>query len=285
MYDLAANTWIWQSPLSDNDLEPLFEKIVAMGFDGVELPIENTNDFSIKCAVRALANTGLKPIVIGVMPENRCLIACDLETIRETQNYLIECLDIATAIGSRSLCGPFYSPVGRAWTLTSTERTEIYKELVENLMPIVDHAKLLGMSVGIETLNRYETSVLNTVEQALTALEPLIGVGLGLCLDTYHLQIEERSTAEAIKRAGGNIVHVQVCGNDRGAPGGDQTDWPGVFDALRSVQYSGALGIESFTSHNASIARAASIWRPLAPTQDDLARSGLAFLKESMEIY
>ena len=145
--------------------------------------------------------------------------------------------------------------------------------------PVVEHARGSGVVIGIETLNRYETSVLNTVDQALNALGPLLGPGLGLSLDTYHLQIEERSTAAAIERAGEHVVHVQVCGNDRGAPGGDQTYWTAVFAALDRIAYEGLLSIESFTAHNASIAKAASIWRPLAPTQDDLAREGLAFLR------
>ena len=79
---------------------------------------------------------------------------------------------------------------------------------------------------------------------------------------------------------GAALVHVQVCGNDRGAPGGDQTDWAGIRSALDEVGYRGPLVIESFTADNAAIAVAASIWRPLAASQDDLARDGLAFLRE-----
>ena len=124
-----------------------------------------------------------------------------------------------------------------------------------------------------------EKPLANTVDQALTALEPLLGEGLGLALDSYHLNIEERSSADAVRAAGRHLAHVQVCGSDRGAPGGDQTDWQALVSALDEVGYDGPLVIESFTADNASIATAASIWRPLAPTQDDLARDGLAFLR------
>src|SRR5690606_12713021 len=136
-----------------------------------------------------------------------------------------------------------------------------------------------GVRIGIEPLNRYETSLVNTVDQALTGLGDLLGQGVGLALDTYHLNIEERSSAHAVRRAAEHLVHVQVCGSDRGAPGGDQTDWPQLLAALDEVGYVGALNIESFTADNASIATAASIWRPLAPTQDELATTGLAFLR------
>jgi D-psicose/D-tagatose/L-ribulose 3-epimerase len=74
------------------------------------------------------------------------------------------------------------------------------------------------------------------------------------------------------------VAHVQVCGNDRGAPGNDHTDWPAILDALAAAGYEGPLCIESFAAGNMSLARAASIWRPLERSQDAIATDGLAFL-------
>ena len=98
-------------------------------------------------------------------------------------------------------------------------------------------------------------------------------------LDVYHMNIEERGVPAAIRAAGDRVAHVQVCGNDRGTPGGDHLDWDGVAAALRDIGYGGPVCIESFTSENRTIATAASIWRPLAPSQDALATDGLAFLR------
>jgi D-psicose/D-tagatose/L-ribulose 3-epimerase len=163
--------------------------------------------------------------------------------------------------------------------MTDDERDAAYAELRTNLAPVVEHASAAGVVVGIEPLNRYETALVNTVDQGLAALGPLLGPHLGLALDTYHLNIEERSSADAVRRAGEHLVHLQVCGSDRGAPGGDQTDWPALLAALDEVDYDGPLNIESFTPDNASIAVAASVWRPLAASPDDLARDGLRFLR------
>lgn len=74
-------------------------------------------------------------------------------------------------------------------------------------------------------------------------------------------------------------MHLHVCANDRGAPGNDHLDWEGIRNALIEIEFAGMLGIESFTADNASIATAASIWRPLAASQDALAQQGLAFLQ------
>lgn len=276
---IGVNTWVWTSPLTDADLPPLLRKIADLGFDAVELPLETIGDLTAPAVVDALEGTGLMPFVVGAMAPGRDLVDAPDDVVRRTQQYLAACIDLAAAIGATRVCGPFYASTGRLWRMDDGERHRAYADLRRALEPLADRAAAAGVVLGIEPLNRYETSLVNTVEQALDALGPLLGRGVGLALDTYHLNIEERSSAGAIRAAGGHLVHLQVCGNDRGAPGGDQTDWPGIFRALDDVGYDGALVIESFTAHNASIATAAAIWRPLAPSQDELARSGLAFLR------
>jgi D-psicose/D-tagatose/L-ribulose 3-epimerase len=277
MREIGVNTWVWTSPLTDADVPGLLRRIADMGFDAVELPLENAGDLSVSVVTDALAATGLTPYVVGAMAPGRDLV--DPSCVAATQDYLRACIDLAAGIGATSVCGPFYAATGRVWRMDADERATAYADVRTHLAPVVDHALDRGVRLGIEPLNRYETSLVNTVDQALTAFGPLLGDGLGLALDTYHLNIEERSSPDAIRAAGRHLVHVQVCGSDRGAPGGDQTDWPAVVAALDEVGYAGPLNIESFTADNASIATAASIWRPLAVTQDDLARDGLAFLR------
>lgn len=280
MRPLGVNTWVWTSPLTDRQLPQLLDKVAGMGFTAVELPLESAGDLTVPAVRAALDATGLQPYVVGAMAPGRDLVVTDPGAVATTQDYLRRCVDLAAGIGAPAVCGPFYAATGRVWRLTPAEREAAYQEWRENLAPVIEHAAQAGVRVGIEPLNRYETSLVNTVEQALTGLEGLLGPACGVALDTYHLGIEERSSADAVRRAGEHLVHVQVCGNDRGAPGGDQTDWAGILAALDEVGYAGALCLESFTADNAAIATAASIWRPLAPTQDDLATDGLAFLRQ-----
>lgn len=277
MREIGVNTWVWTSPLTDAGVADLLRRIAGMGFDAVELPLENAGDLDVAVVAEVLAETGLTPCVVGAMAPGRDLV--DASCVAATQDYLRACVDFAAGIGARSVCGPFYAATGRVWRMDAEQRQAAYDDLRTHLAPVVDHALAQGVRLGVEPLNRYETSLINTVDQALTALEPLLGDGLGLALDSYHLNIEERSSADAIRAAGPHLAHVQVCGSDRGAPGGDQTDWPAFVAALDEVGYDGPLVIESFTADNASIATAASIWRPLAPTQDELARDGLSFLR------
>jgi D-psicose/D-tagatose/L-ribulose 3-epimerase len=98
-------------------------------------------------------------------------------------------------------------------------------------------------------------------------------------LDTFHMNIEEKDQAAAIRLAGDKLAHFHACGNDRGAPGDDHISWAAIIAALYEIGYDGAVVIESFTPENQTIARAAAIWRPLAESQDALAQDGLAFLR------
>jgi D-psicose/D-tagatose/L-ribulose 3-epimerase len=276
---VGISTWVWDSPLTDANLGGHLARIAALGFDAVELPLENDGDFTASAVREALESTGLTPFLVGAMAPGRDLVSATPASVERTQAYLLACVAMAASIGSPTVCGPFYAQTGRTWRMSAEQRREAYAELRRNLEPVADRALEAGVVLGIEPLNRYETSLINTVEQALEALGPLLGNGVGIALDSYHLHIEERSLAAAVRAAGEHVVHVQVCGNDRGAPGGDQTDWDGFLQALDEVGYTGPLNIESFTADNAAIAVAASNWRPLAPSQDELAARGLAFLR------
>lgn len=278
---IGANTWIWVSPLTDRDLASLAPRIAAWGFDVVELPVEDVGDWDPSRTADLLAGLGLRATVCAVMPPGRELVAADPAVVAATQDYLRRCVDLAAAVGSGVVAGPMYASVGRTWRMAPDERAAVGAALRSALAPVADHAGARGVRLGVEPLNRYETSVLNTVDQGLELLDGLPTETVGLALDTYHLNIEEQDPAAAVRRAGeaGRLAHVQVCANDRGAPGADHVDWVGLRDALRDVGYPGPLCIESFTAENASIATAASIWRPLARSQDAIATDGLAFLR------
>jgi D-psicose/D-tagatose/L-ribulose 3-epimerase len=94
------------------------------------------------------------------------------------------------------------------------------------------------------------------------------------------MNIEEKDPATAIRAAGANLAHFHACGSDRGTPGGDETDWEAIAGALLAIQFNGDVVIESFTSEVKALARAASIWRRIEPTNNEIAWKGVKFLKQ-----
>jgi D-psicose/D-tagatose/L-ribulose 3-epimerase len=133
--------------------------------------------------------------------------------------------------------------------------------------------------LAFEPLNRFETDLINVVDQGLKLIEDVGAPNLGFHLDTFHMHLEEKDSAAAVRKAGDRVFHVHACENDRGVPGTGQVDWNGVFRALREIEYQGHVVIESFTPEVKSIARAVCIWREIAPSQDAIAGEGLKFLQ------
>jgi D-psicose/D-tagatose/L-ribulose 3-epimerase len=282
VFAVGANPWIWTSPVTDKALEEILPRLRGWGFDAVELPVENPGDWSPQRVRNLLGEHGLIPAaVIAVTSPGREMVAADTATVNRTRAYFRECVELAAEVGAPSVCGPLYASVGRTWRMSPQEREAVYDQFRTSLAPVLTAARQAGVRLGVEALNRYETSVLNTVGQTLQALEGLPDT-IGIMLDSYHMNIEEADPYAAVRAAGPRLVHVQVSGSDRGAPGADHIDWDRWISSLAATGYAGTVCLESFTGENEAIAVAAAIWRPLASSQDALARNGLAHLRAVM---
>jgi D-psicose/D-tagatose/L-ribulose 3-epimerase len=279
VYAIGVNPWVWASPVDDEALAELVPRIAAFGFDAVELPIEQPGDWDPLRTRDLLAAHGLvAAAVCAVTPPGRELVDAPPSVVEATAAYLKTCVDSAAAVGAPCVGGPVYASVGRTWRMSAVARAACQVDFRRALAPVAEHAGERGVSIGVEALNRYETSVVNTVEQALELIDGL-PPNVGLMIDSYHMNIEETDPYGAVRVAGPHIKHVQVSGTNRGAPGADHFDWPGFFTALAATGYAGAVCFESFTAQNETIATAASIWRPLASSQDALARDALSYLR------
>jgi D-psicose/D-tagatose/L-ribulose 3-epimerase len=274
---LGISTWVWTSPGSTEALERLIPHIAGLGFDVIELPIENPDQFDVGRVRDLLGRHELEVSVCGVIGPGRDLL---IDEEREVGvSYLQHCIDVAQELGSPTVAGPFYSAVGRCWRSSPEERASDIRQIAGILRELGDYARDRGIVLGIETLNRFETSLLNTTEQALELIDEVDHPSVGLALDLFHLGIEEKNLGDALRAAGSQLKHLQLAENDRGTPGTGQLDWPGVAEALHDIGYDGRVVIETFSDRVEAIARAAAIWRPLAPDSDTLAREGLRFLR------
>jgi D-psicose/D-tagatose/L-ribulose 3-epimerase len=134
----------------------------------------------------------------------------------------------------------------------------------------------------MEPLNRFETDMMNVVSQGLQFIDETGMENVGLHLDSFHMHLEEKNSAQAIRQAGSSVFHFHACENDRGVPGTGQVWWTEIAQALREIDYQGPVVIESFTNQVKEIARSVCIWREIAPSQDAIAEQGLRFLKTTL---
>jgi D-psicose/D-tagatose/L-ribulose 3-epimerase len=223
---------------------------------------------------------GLGISVCAAMGPARDLIHDDKSIQQNGMTYIRHCIDAVRTLGGTNVVGPIYSAVGRVWQQTPDERARDVDTLVKNLSELSAYAEDKGAVLCIEPLNRFETSFINIVPQGIEVLDRVDSAGCKFLLDTFHMNIEEKSLGDAIRLAGKRIGHFHACENDRGAPGSGNVAWEGVAQALSDVGYDGPVVIESFTDKVKTIARAAAIWRSFEPSQDALAQNGLTFLKQ-----
>jgi len=162
---------------------------------------------------------------------------------------------------------------------TAENRKKQWDLVVKNSQEVCKYAEEKGVYIAVEPLNRFETDFLNICADAKKLVEDVGSPMLKIHLDTFHMNIEEKSLSMAILDAGDLLYHVHASENDRGAPGTGTVDWKGVKDALRNIDYDRYVVVESFTPDVEIIARAASIYRETEKSNLDLAKKGLAFLK------
>jgi D-psicose/D-tagatose/L-ribulose 3-epimerase len=277
----GINTFLWASPFKTQHL-PLLDKGKALGFDLVEIPIEGEQDIDYQKAAEAYKRNGLKCSLCGVMGPGRDPAHEDEAIQKGGVSYLKHLIDAAVTMKAVAVVGPHYAAVGRQWQATPEQRKRDLERCAKNLKEVARYAEDKGITLAIEPLNRFETSFINLTEQALELMHMIGSPRVKLMMDTFHANIEEKSLGKAIEAAGGNLVHLHANENDRGTPGTGHVAWAEIAAALKKVKFDGALVIESFSTEVKEIARAAAVWRPLAPTPDGLAKDGLAFLKKLM---
>ena len=279
---LGINTFLFTSPFTSKSTG-LFRKFKAWGFDGVEIAVENPADIDPVLVKKALDRHGLVcTSVCACFPPSRDLRGTPAQQ-RATIVYLKRLVDIAGVLGTDIVMGPLYSATGRAGAVPAAEYQRQWRTVRGHLKTICDYAEAHGKVICLEPLNRFETDFLNTVEQGLRMIREVKSPALKLLLDTFHMNIEEKNPAAAIRRAGRHVGHIHASASDRGTPGNDHVDWPEMARALKAIRYQGAVVIESFTQDVKVIARAAAIWRKIEPRRDDIARKGLLFLKKTLK--
>ena len=275
---LGLSTFVLASPFTNADLH-LMGKVKAMGFDVIEICIEDPSKLSSDKMVLAAREHGLDISICGAFGPNRDVSHED-EKIRELGiAYLNTCVDFAAEVGSTYVSGPMYSATGKARLLSPVERKQQFNWAVDSLNRVANYAQSRNVGLAIEPLNRFETDLINTVDQGVELCRAVELPNVGLLVDTFHMNIEEKSLSTTIQNAAPYIFHVQVSENDRGTPGKGQVHWDEFFATLSKINYGGQIVIESFLPTVKEIARAVSAWRSVAPSMDALAIDGLEFIR------
>ena len=274
----GINTFLFTCPFT-NQSTRYFGQFKQWGFDSVEIAIEDGAHIDPAYVKARLEAHGL--VCGSVTP---CLgpdkdLRGGPEQQRAGCDFMKGVIDLMLALDTPRMVGVVYSTVGRAEAVPPKEYRRQWKTVVKNLKELCRYAADHGRVIALEPINRFETDFINTCDQGLRMIHDVNSPALKLHLDTFHMNIEEKDPAAAIRKAGQHLGHFHACGCDRGTPGNDHYDWKSTAAALKSIGYQGDVVIESFTTDVKVIARAAAIWRKIEPTREEIAWKGVKFLK------
>jgi D-psicose/D-tagatose/L-ribulose 3-epimerase len=273
----GINLYLWADDMYDG-LMPVLEKLKTMGYDGVEVPIFDLDQAKWKLWAKRLDDLGLERTANTVIAPEHNPLSADPKVRDAAYQHMRGVVDACAAVGSSILCGPHQVALGVFTGKGATE--EEWKRSVDHLRRVAEYAAGQGVVLAEEVVNRFELYHVNTLDQGIRLVDEVGHPNCRIHLDTFHAHIEEKNTADAIRRAGSRIAHVHISENDRGVPGSGSVAWDSTFGALGDIHYDGWLTVEAFGNFLPNLAAATKIWRPLFDSEEQLAVDALKFLTE-----
>ena len=216
----------------------------------------------------------------GAFTQGRDLSSFSEEVRDSTKKYITDCLKAAERMGAGLFVGPVYAGGKKRHLLCEGEAAREWDLAVAGLRELSGAARDCGVTIALEPLHRYSTSVVNTVDQALRMVSDIGSPAVRILFDTFHAAIEEDNVCGALEKvcAAGQLAHFHACENHRGAPGTGSQPWERLAAVLKRHGYGGCLTMELFQTGFMD-----APWQrdPLSP--DERARLGLNRLRSLME--
>jgi len=281
---IGIHALVWVGGWSKDEATRAIASSAEAGFDLIELAAIDPESFDADMTAGLLQQHGLAAGVSLGLDDETDVSSDDDAVVAAGRRRLDLALDLVRDVGGDYLGGVIFGKLGR-YTAPVTERGRANS--VETIARLADRAADSGITLGLEFCNRYETNVLNTTEQTLAFIEEVGRDNVVAHLDTYHMNIEERSFREPVLAAAraGKLGYVHVGESHRGQLGTGTIAWTEFFAALHEVDYDGTITFESFSSEvvHPTLSSALSIWRNLWEDSMDLATGARAFLREHYE--
>lgn len=274
---IGFNMLLWTTHVGPEQF-PLFAKLKAAGYDGVELPLFEGDAGHYKTVRRALDDAGMACTAVTVVPPEANPISPDAAIRTAGLDRIKWASDMLAICGGDVLCGPFHSPLG---VFTGTGPTADEKRRAADVLrAAAEHAAQQHVLLAVEYLNRFECYFLTTAVDTVALVKAVGHPSLQGMYDTFHANIEERSIPEGMRTLGPCLRHVHVSENDRGALGVGHIPWPETFRALKEVKYDGWLTVESFGRAMPALAAATKIWRDLFPSPESVYEGGIRLVRD-----
>lgn len=268
----------------DADFVPYLSKAKKLGFDVLEVNAGTIATLSASERRRlreASLETGVPMSCCIGLPPRSDIADSSSTTRREGIAHLGRIADAMAECGIQRLAGIIYSCwPGSAEGRQATKRQALGWSIA-SMQEAIKRAEDLDLIYNVEVVNRFEHFLLNTAEEAVSYVAEVGSPNLKILLDTYHMNIEEDSYAQAIATAGPHLGHLHAGENNRKPPGRGHIPWKEIGTALKGVGFKGWVVMEPFLRSGGEVGRDIRIHRELMPLADldEEARRSCAFLR------
>lgn len=276
----GMNLLMWTDTLNDACL-PLLDEVKEIGFDIVELPVfDLDNDANYRKWAKRMDELSLGRTATAIRGPEENPISPDPAVRRKGIEANKRNLDCCAMLGAEIMAGPFHSALGLFSGRGPTE--DEWKWGVDAMREVAEYAEKVGVTLGVEYLNRFECYFLNTAADGARFCRDVNHPRCKMMFDTFHSHIEEKSIPEAIRALKDHLVHVHISENDRSTPGSGNVRWDVVFDTLREIGYDNTMVVEAFGLALEKLIPATKIWRRMYQNERQLASDALRFMKENV---
>ncbi len=240
------------------DIETNLSQIASLGYQGVELAIRDPARIDAEALERLVRRRGLAVPAIGTGQawgeEGLSFTDPEASIRRRAIERIKSHIPLACRLRALIIIGLI-----RGVVKPGVARQQAMDWLVEAIRDCSQAARDSGVSLVLEPINRYETSLINNVQQGLELVERVEASYFGLLLDTFHMNIEEPDIEASIAACGAHVLHFHVADSNRLAPGGGHLDFKPILQALGRTGYAGWISGEFLPQPDALTAARNSI--------------------------
>ncbi|MDA4845772.1 sugar phosphate isomerase/epimerase family protein [Hoeflea poritis] len=275
----GIHSGLWMTRWTD-EIDPIMSVVADLGFDGIEISLLGITLERAASLNAAARDRGLEITCSTGLGAHEDPTSADPEMRSAAQAAMENAIRITAALGARQLAGVIAAPWGVFDPGDKAGRAERSAALLGGLDPLLSQE---GVVLGVEVINRFETDLINTAQEGIAYCDAVGSPHIGLLLDTFHLNIEDKDPPASIRATGNRLAHFHVSDNDRGTPGNGHFDFASTATTLSDIGYDGWVTAEMFVVPGHPTSADLNIWRALEPDPTEAARQALAFMKATFQ--
>jgi D-psicose/D-tagatose/L-ribulose 3-epimerase len=283
MNRIGVHAMVWVGGWSRAECRLAISSAAEAGFDLIEIPLLDPRAVDPVDTRRVLDEHGIAATCSLGLSHATDISTGDPDKIAAGRALLLDALEVTNELGATYLSGVLFGALGRYDAPPTVRGRAASIEIIRELCDVgADH----GVTIGLEAVNRYESNMINTAEQALAFADAVGAPNCTVHLDSYHMNIEELDLASPIERSAGRIGGIHLGESHRGGLGTGTIDFRQLFGALARTSYPGPITFESFSIGAVApgLGSALCIWREMWDDGMALATAAREFVEAQLAV-